>query len=386
MDKDLEKKNKTIHFIEKWLIIGIILFVVVQLTALTVINLFIPEGQRVTEEQNDEYQKNYMGHWYNGTFFINMTVKENFESEEKYEEMLDNLHNDKLKNTCYVLGTTCSVIGLVFISIAAYKDYKKKLLEGKCPIYISLAGFFFLLYQIFEAVDLHCDAHTYGRFGSGFLHTATYYPQVFYLCIVPVLLIILGLVLRQKQRKNLKLDTTNNEKIIKTICFLILAGGFGFILYRFGVRVYELFSGSTIRLPFYHYMLDLPKNFASTPNAYTKLVILRFFKDLPTFIASSISIVLFIKIILSSLKGKLLSKENDKRYIIIIISLLVASVVLNVVGVFEVNLLNSEFLYQYKEATYTLAIRSLTEPALFAFFIYVFRHYTEVGYKLNKAK
>ena len=88
----------------------------------------------------------------------------------------------------------------------------------------------------------------------------------------------------------------------------------------------------------------------------------------------------------SSLKGKLLSKENDKRYIIIIISLLVASVVLNVVGVFEVNLLNSEFLYQYKEATYTLAIRSLTEPALFAFFIYVFRHYTEVGYKLNKAK
>ena len=386
MDKELEKKNKRVNFIAKWLLIGVVLFFVVQLTALGIINIFIPEGQRVTEKQNEEYRENYIGHWYDGTYFINMTVKENFESQEKYNQMKTDIKKDVVDNIAFYGGGICLITMAALFVVVVYRDRKKKLLTGNTPILIICIGLIYLLEKIFESIDLYIETSYYANYSKGFLETTSYYPQVYYICVLPVLLIALGLVFRQKQRKDLKLDTEDNEKNIKVLSSLILIVGLTFILYRFGVRVYELFSGDVIRIPYYYYIFDLPKNYASTPDAYTKIVILRFFKDLPTFIASAISVVLFSKILKSSIKGKLLSKENDKRYKIIFISLIVASLVLNIVGIFEVKLFNAEFLYQYKEATYTLAIRSLSEPILFVLFLYGFKHYTKIGYILNKSK
>ena len=123
--------------------------------------------------------------------------------------------------------------------------------------------------------------------------------------------------------------------------------------------------------------MELPKEFAISSDSYLKLAALRFFKDLPVFIASALSIIMFVKIILSYIKNKIVSKENKNRYMIIFISLAISSIILNVVGLFEVNLLQNEFLYQYKEATYTIAIRSLSEPLMYAFFIYLFKYYIE---------
>ncbi len=196
----------------------------------------------------------------------------------------------------------------------------------------------------------------------------------------------MGLVFRQIQRKKLKLDTSNNEKIIKIVIGLILAIGFSFILWRFGERVYELVmlimgSDINIKIPFYYYLMELPREFAISSGSYLKLVVLRFFKDLPTFIASSLSIIMFVKILISYTKNKIVSKENNKRYMIIFISLAISSVILNVLGLFEVNIFNNEFLYQYKEAVYTIAIRSLSEPLMYAFFIYLFKYYIESTYK-----
>ena len=84
MNDNLEKRNHYIHFIEKWFIIGIILFIVVQLTAIGIVNIFTPKNQRLNDKQYEEYDKDYIGHWYNGTFFINMTVKENFENSNSH--------------------------------------------------------------------------------------------------------------------------------------------------------------------------------------------------------------------------------------------------------------------------------------------------------------
>ena len=197
---------------------------------------------------------------------------------------------------------------------------------------------------------------------------------------------LLGLVLRQKQRHDLKLSTKNNEKMIRTVGITMLVVGFTFILYRFGVRVYELFNSNiNIRLPFYYYIMDLPRSFASSPSSYTKLIVLRLVKDLPVFIASSISLVLFYKIVISFVKNKNNSKENSKYYKIIFISLFASSVLFNSLGLMEVNLLKGEFLYQYGDAVYTIALRSLTEPLLYGFFILLFKHYVDVAYKLNKS-
>ncbi len=388
MKEKLEKKNKFMHFIEKWLVIGIILFVIIQLTAISIVNFIVPKDQRIDEKEYKEYNKDYLGHWYDGTFFIDMRVEENFESMDKYKLMDQEISNNKVSKVCQIVGKVSSIGFLVFILIAAYKDYKKKLLEVNTPNYIILSGIFALIYKIFEEIDLFIDASHWQKYCKGFLSTASYYPQM-YLFLLPVLLILLGLVLRQKQRKDLKKPVDNNDKIIKIIAIIILVIGLSFTLYRFGVRIYELIninSNSNIRLPFYFYIFDLPRSYASSPSSYTKIILLRFIKDLPVFISASISLIMFYKIIVSSIKGKIISKENNKRYKIIFISLAIASIIFNLLGLYEVNIYNNEFLYQYKEATYTIAIRSLTEPLLYGFYIYLFKHYVEIGYTLNKAK
>jgi hypothetical protein len=89
---------------------------------------------------------------------------------------------------------------------------------------------------------------------------------------------------------------------------------------------------------------------------------------------------------MSSIEGKIVSKENNKRYKIILIMFIVASLIFNILGIFEVKLFNNEFLYQYENATYTIAVRSLTEPLLYVFFLYLFKHYIEIGYLKNKSK
>ena len=43
--------NKRNHFIEKWFIIGIVLFIIVQLTAVGFINMFTPKNQQLNEKQ-----------------------------------------------------------------------------------------------------------------------------------------------------------------------------------------------------------------------------------------------------------------------------------------------------------------------------------------------
>lgn len=385
MDSKIEKRNKVIHIIEKWFIIGIILFVVVQLTALSIINFIVPPEDRVSEESFDNYQEEYIGHWYCGTFFINMEVPDHFENKGVYKDMLSKYNNDIRVDICEKGGHFLGIVGFILILIAAYKERKNKLTEGKTPIIIALSGTVFLLYKIFEELDLFVDSTYWSKYTNSFLKTIRYYPQL-HLFILPVLIILLGLVLRHIQlKKNTKVDN-----IIKAICIFIVTVGFTFILYRFGVRVYELImvllnNNINIRLPYYYYIFDLPKSFATTNLSYIKLVVLRFIKDLGVFISSGLSIVLFVKIIKSYINNEIMTDENNKRYKIMFISLFISSIIFNLLGLLEVRLFNTEFLYQYSEATYTIALRSLTDPLLYALFIYSFKHYIEVGFvSLNK--
>lgn len=391
MKEKLEKQNKNLHIIEKWTVIGIILFVLVQLFALGIIYMFVPENQRLTEEQKTEYNKDYLGHWYNGTFFINMTVKENFEDMETYDKMIEELNNNLVSKVCSYSGMVLSCCTVFLIVMAAYKEHKKKLLAGNTPTMILFAGLFLLLYKLVENIDLFIDVSYYSKYSKGFLSTASFYPQFHYIFILPVLLILLGLLLRHKQRKDLRKSNKNTEKIIKIICISILVVGLSFILYRFGIRVYELImtlmnKDVNIRLPFYFYMLELPKSFATSSSSYLRIVVLRFVKDLPVFISSIITIILFVRIVLSYIKGNIDTDENKNRYKMIFVSLLVASLVFNLLGLLEVNIYNNEFLNQYKEATYTIALRSLTEPLFYGLFIYAFKHYVEIANYLNKSK
>ena len=377
--KDKDSKTHFIHFLEKWFIIAIVLFVIIQKGTGIIINATVPKEQ---QESFEKYKEDYIGHWYDGTFFINMTVDENYGSQEQYQKMLDDYHSNPRQDIYFYIGGTCSIVAVIFIGISIYNDRKKKLLVGKAPLFVSLAGLFLLFSSLFEQADFHVLVHTEAAYAKGFLSTAIWYPAIHNIFIIPGLLILMGLVFRQIQRKKLKETTNNNERLIKVVIGFILTIGLGFILWRLGERIYELVmlllgNDINIKLPFYYYMMELPKEFAISSGSYLKLVIVRFIKDLPVFIASTISIIMFVKILISYTKNKIVSKENNKRYMIIFISLAISSVVLNLLGLYEVNIFNNEFLYQYKEATYTIAIRSLSEPLLYAFFIYLFKYYVE---------
>lgn len=54
-----DNKDHFIHFVEKWFIIGIILFIVVQIFAGIIIKSTFPDEQK---ESYERYQDNYLGH------------------------------------------------------------------------------------------------------------------------------------------------------------------------------------------------------------------------------------------------------------------------------------------------------------------------------------
>ena len=116
MKDNVEKRNKTIHIIEKWFIIGIILFIIIQIGGLAVIEYTLPKEERKIFDQGmDEFQKDYMGHWYNGTYFINMMISENFDSQDKYESMIEEIDHNPATKICYYAGTSAAIIGVILI-------------------------------------------------------------------------------------------------------------------------------------------------------------------------------------------------------------------------------------------------------------------------------
>ena len=82
--------------------------------------------------------------------------------------------------------------------------------------------------------------------------------------------------------------------------------------------MYELIlilSGENIsvRLPFYSKLIELPYEFAKTPDEYINLIIFRFLKDLPVFVASALVIILFSNVLFFISKGEINTAENRKK-------------------------------------------------------------------------
>lgn len=59
MKKKEDKKDHFIRFLEKWFIIGIVLFIIVQIGCSIIIKATIPKEQ---QDSYERYQENYMGH------------------------------------------------------------------------------------------------------------------------------------------------------------------------------------------------------------------------------------------------------------------------------------------------------------------------------------
>ncbi len=123
-------------------------------------------------------------------------------------------------------------------------------------------------------------------------------------------------------------------------------------------------------MPFYHEMLPFPRELADSPETYRNVLLFRLLKDLPVFAASALTVVMLLRIMLSSAEGRINTKENIKRFDLSMAALAVSSVLFNVLGLFEVDMINGHFSGIYGKVTYTIGIRALCEPMLYVLILW----------------
>nr|MCR4646117.1 hypothetical protein [Oscillospiraceae bacterium] len=76
-------------------------------------------------------------------------------------------------------------------------------------------------------------------------------------------------------------------------------------------------------------------------------------------------------------KGEINTAQNRKRLNIAMLSLLGASLWFNLMGFAELPLFDNGFSGVFGDVTYTMATRSLTEPALYALALWFFKTYLQ---------
>ena len=326
------------------------------------------EGAEITLEKD-------LGHNYCGTFFIWQTVGNCYKSTDDYiaarnelEEFTDSV-GGKVAN-CFI---PLAVVIIFMSMLVIFRKYDRKcFFDTKGWRWFLSVGSSLSVVNLMD-IYMHClTAHIDRIHGTGIFTNAAYYCQAYNVLGGPALIFMTAFIMRQHTLNVHKLPTDGNRKALKILAGLVGAVGFGFMLVRFGTRVYELICYKThdARLPFYFYMLDFPRELAPSPEAYRNVLFFRLIKDLPVFIASGIAMILLIKIMLSSAQDKINTPENMKRFNTAMIALLASSVIYNLLGLYEIQLINGKFRGIYHQITYTMGIRALAEPIIFVLLLW----------------
>lgn len=370
-----EKIHSSLHliyFIVKMLVIGAVIFIAIQAAAV----MFMADdvSDPAAEDSSVVFQHNYCG-----TFFIEHNEENSFISREAALEVINGEDASLVENS---IVTATLVVLLVCIFLALRNGDKKMIFSRRTSRLFLTAGIVYALgnlwveYKAFAATGLYQDHYT------GILADRQYYCQLYHVLAIPLIIFCCGLVLRQHERELHHQSGKGNAVALRTTAITTLIAAFGFILCRFGVRVYELImilSGKhiSVRLPFYSQLLALPYELAKTERDYTNLIVFRFVKDLPVFAASAVTVILFAKMLFSAAKGEINTPENRKRLNAGIISLVISSLLFNGLGLIEVNLLNHGFTGIYGDVTYTIGLRSNCEPMLYAMVLWFFSVYMQ---------
>ena len=371
-----EKIHKYLHltyFIVKILVIGTIFFLAAQLAFLV---LVVDEDM-----EQDRYNTDFLTHNYCGTFFITQTSENTYGSEETAEQAISlaNSTADRV-SAAPILEVILTSVTLVCLFLALRCGDKKVIFARRGSRYFIIAGISFALMNLFSEYIVYSNENDLRNYYVGIFADSRYYCQLYNVLAIPFIIFCCGSVLRQYERTLHDQSIKGNSTALKASAVGLLIVAFGFMLCRFGVRAYELImtlAGKeiSVRLPFYYLSLELPYELANTPEDYTRLVVFRFVKDLPVFAASAFTVFMFSKVLFSAAKGIINTAQNGKRINVSIIVLIISSLLFNVLGIFEVRLLNSGFTGIYGNVVYTVGIRSFCEPMLYALVLWFFLVY-----------
>ena len=316
-----------------------------------------------------------LGHNYCGTFFIWQTVGNNYKSVEDYE--LSNEADSSYKDTPFAkVGNVISVLNpfILFICflIVFRKSDRKQFFEKNIWRFLMVSGLFYLVNSLCMIFCYSGTVAVEKPYLTGIFRNQSYYCQIYQSFGIPALIILTALILRQHTLNTHKQSAEGNAKILKYFAWLINAVGFGFMLIRFGTRVYEIINYKThdARLPFYYTMLDFPRELAESPETYRNVLIFRLVKDAPVFIAAAITLIMLMKIMYSAAQNRINTPENRKRFNVCMIALAVSSLIYNVLGLHEVDMITGHFSGISSLVTYTIGLRSLTDPLLYMVFMW----------------
>lgn len=361
---NLQKKLHLINFTVRALMILFFLFWAVQLFALYF------GGIRDNEMQPDS--SGFYGHNYCGTFFINMTRDNSFADEESYLNALQPADTPIVQDILLNTAAAATVISLlIFLNRADKQTVHKK----RTAWLLLLSGGLYAVGNTFVESE-RITPQTEGF--KGIMATQSYYPQLYAVYGTAFTMIVYGLILLYYEQYSRGRSVAGVQRALKFGTLVTGIAAFGFMLWRFAERCYEFFSKDNARLPFYSVFLDLPRSEAVSDSAYAKVLLFRFVKDLPVFAASAIAVTALIKLMYSAADGQINTAENRRRLKRSAFALAVSSVIFNLLGLVEVNMLNESFTGLYGDVTYTVGIRSGCEPMLYAFLLIIIEIYIQV--------
>ncbi|MBR1864673.1 MAG: hypothetical protein IJ806_11370 [Ruminococcus sp.] len=335
------------------IIIGIAAFFAAQIIFISIL------GDPSEESDTD------MTLWHNycGTFFIDQTIDNTYINAGNYERAKAAVSEArKSAKPAYVLVTAFQLCFAGCLFAALRKLRKDRSLYRKSGVLLIFSGAALAVSNVIGEVLNYIQAKAERPYLKGVPATSSYYCQLYIVLGIPALIVITGLLLSQKKTG------------LRVFAYAFGAVALGFTSYRLCIRVYELMTAlaewnNNARLPFYSTMMDLPHELANSSQAYTDIVFYRFLKDMPVFIAAGYSIIMLVLTMLSAAENGRIGEGDVLRLKLSIFALVIASVLFNVMGIHEVNFLNRHFHGIYTGVTYTIGIRSLCEPALFAVII-----------------
>ena len=377
----------------------------------------------------------FLRHEYCGTFYVEINKDNSFASQEAYDAYIAKESSQKPEpsaldyvKAAIVLGAGAAAVimliikkfprflgkrGAVFAAVYAgmflfapeitqagiYFCYallflalrsgdKKTIFCKKASDYFIVGGAVWFIVTVIHEIFVIKGTAAKGEGLIGVFSRPTYYFQAYDLFAIPLVVLCGGLMLRRRELEISGGKTQRNSSALKTLSFAAIIVTAGFVLWRLPVRVYELIkviSGAdhTVKLPFtvmetpYNKFIELPPELADSPAVYRQAVGYRFIKDFPVFVLATLAVWFFVKVLFAVSRGELNTKQNRKRLNVSMILLVIASLWFNLMGFPELKIFNEGFTGVYGEVVYTMALRSKTEPALYAMVLWFFKTYLQ---------
>lgn len=387
LDDMPEKAHKKIHnvsFTFIALVVGVIIFFLCQAIFSLFINDLDEEVPNIPTADTEVTMDTDIGHDYCGTFYIWLKVGNNYKSPEAYKAA--KATTTFTMKTAYgiadnIIVTAVPILLFICMFIAFRKADKKRFFVQNGWRMLMTAGIAYLIQGIWTVIRQLYVMSAEQQYVAGVFENRRYYCQVYQYFGIPALIIITALITRQHTLNIQKRETNGNTKALKFMAVLIGTAASAFMLVRFAARVYEIICYRThdAMLPFYYEMLPFPRELADTQESYRNVLVFRLIKDIPVFIASAVTVIMLIKIMLSSAHNEINTAKNMKRFNVSMTALFISSLLFNILGLHEVDMLNDHFSGIYSSVVYTIGIRALCEPFLYVIILWFVKTFVGIA-------